>query len=86
MRPLKENVLVKQDDVITKSTGGILINIMELRQQKPERGKVICVGKNCKQVTAGDYVTFGKFAGINVELDDEEYILFAENELDAIIR
>lgn len=85
MRPLGKNVIVKQDEVVTKTTGGIMVNVMKLKQQKLDRGTVLYIGKACEQVKPGDRVTFGKYAGINVEVNGEELILIVEKELDTVI-
>ncbi len=92
LKPLGDRVIVKpkaKEDV-TKS--GIVLP--DTASEKPQEGSVLSVGPgrvldNGKrvdmEVTAGDTVLFAKYAGTEVKLDGEEYLVIRESDLLAII-
>ena len=63
-------------------------------QEKPQQAEVVAVGPggvvDGKEVTmhvkVGDKVIYSKYAGTEVELDDEEYIIVKQNDILAVIR
>ena len=85
MKPIDKNLIVKQDEIKVTTAGGVIINTRKLRQFKPDTGVVKYVSDNCEQTKPGDKVIFGKYAGVNVEIDEEEFILLAESEIDAVL-
>jgi len=92
LKPLGDRVIVKpkaKEDV-TKS--GIVLP--DTASEKPQEGSVLSVGPgrvldNGKrvdmEVKAGDAVLFAKYAGTEVKLDGEEYLVIRESDLLAII-
>jgi chaperonin GroES len=63
-------------------------------KERPQEGRVIAVGPGRMldsgkrvemEVKSGDEVLFAKFAGTEIKLDDEEYLIMRENELLAIV-
>ncbi len=85
MKPLGKNLVVKQEIAPSRSKNGFMINLRNLRQEKPNMGTVISLGKWCDQLEIGDIIKFSKYAGIYFENNDEEYILMAEKEVDVKI-
>ena len=89
--PLYDRVLVKRiDEEIT--SGGIVIP--ENAKEKPIRGKIVAVGKGKLldngeirhlEVKIGNTVVFGKYAGTEVKLDREEYVVMREEDILGII-
>ena len=93
IRPLGDRVLVKPlDEKEQKSTGGIIIP--DTAKEKPQRGKVIAVGKGSigddgkvipLEVKKGDEVLYGKYSGTEVKIDGEECLIMRESDILGII-
>jgi len=91
-RPLQDRVLVKRIEEKEQVKGGIIIP--DTAKEKPIQGKVIAVGggkvkddgsKQPLDVKEGDTVLFGKYAGTEVKIEDEEYLIMREDEVLGII-
>ena len=92
LKPLGDRVIVKpkaKEDV-TKS--GIVLP--DTATEKPQEGEVLSVGPGRMldtgkrvemEVKAGDSVLFAKYAGTEVKLDGEEYLVIRESDLLAIV-
>ena len=85
--PVNRKILVKRFDA-EKKKGSILIP--DDAKEKPLKGEVIAVAKVSKDddkmpVTKGQTVLFGKYAGIEVELEDKEYLILSEEDILGII-
>ena len=92
VKPLDDRVLVKQSEAEEKTSGGIVLP--DTAKEKPQRGKVIAVGPGKLLDTGkrgqtclkkGDEVFYGKYAGTDVKIDDEEYVLLKESDVLAVI-
>jgi len=93
IRPLHDRVLVKRLEEEEKSKGGIIIP--DTAKEKPIQGKVIAVGtgkimKNSEviplDVKKGEKVLFGRYAGTEVKIDGEEYLLMREDDILAVVQ
>ncbi len=92
IRPLADKVLVQRLEAETKTTGGIVLP--DTAKEKPQRGKIISVGKGKvlddgtlkkMQVKKGDVVLFTSYAGTEVKVDDKEYLIMDESDIMAVI-
>ena len=92
LRPLHDRVVVKRVEEERTSPGGIVIP--DSAAEKPIRGEVIAVGDGKKleggdvrpvDVRVGDTVLFGKFAGTEVKLGEEELLVMREDDIMAVI-
>ena len=92
IRPLHDRVLVRREEVETKTAGGIVLP--GSAAEKPSRGEVIAVGNGKIQengdvraldVKAGDKVIFGQYSGNTVKVDGEELLIMSEAEILAVI-
>lgn len=92
LRPLHDRVLVKRIELKEMVKGGIIIP--DTAKEKPQEGEVIAVGNgkvledgNVRpmNVKAGDRILFGKYAGTDVKLEDEEYIIMREDDILGIL-
>jgi chaperonin GroES len=92
IKPLGERVVVKVLESEEKTKSGIVLP--DTAKEKPQMGKVLAVGpgkvldngqKVPVDVKAGDKVLFAKYAGTEVKLDGEEYMVLKENDILAII-
>ena len=86
IKPLADRVLILPAPAEEK-VGGIIIP--DTAKEKPLRGKVIAAGKGTKDeemvLKEGDTVLYGKYAGTEVELDGEKYLIMRQSDVLAII-
>ena len=83
IRPINRKVLIKRIEEDVKK-GSIIIP--DTVKEKPQKGQVIEVAEVKKdddpmQVKKGDKILFGKYAGTEVEINDEEYLLMPEEDI-----
>ncbi|ATR98083.1 hypothetical protein CS550_02125 [Porphyromonas gingivalis] len=87
IKPLADRVLVKPAAAEEKTVSGIIIP--DSAKEKPLKGEVIAVGNGTKDeemvLKAGDTVLYGKYAGTEIELEGEKYIIMRQNDVLAII-
>ncbi|MFB3853103.1 MAG: co-chaperone GroES [Vicinamibacterales bacterium] len=92
VRPLRDRILVKRLEEEETRVGGIIIP--DTAKEKPQQGKVQAVGKGRVNdegkvipldVSVGDTVLFGKYAGTEIKLDGDEYLIIREDEVLGII-
>ena len=92
IKPLYDRVLVKRKEPKEEVKGGIIIP--DTAKEKPLEAEVIAVGdgrvnedgkKFPLTVKVGDTVLIGKYAGTEIKIDDEEYLIMREDEILAIV-
>jgi chaperonin GroES len=92
VRPLHDRLIVQRSEEEEKTKGGIIIP--DTAKEKPVEGKVIAVGtgrtkkdgtKLPLEVKKGNRVLYGKYAGTEVKIDGEEYLMMKEDDILAII-
>jgi chaperonin GroES len=92
LKPLNDRVLVKRLEGEEVTKGGIIIP--DSAKEKPMKGEVIAVGpgkiaddgKRTKMaVDKGDKVLFNKYAGTEMKVDGEEFLVMREDDILAII-
>ena len=87
IKPLADRVLVKPAAAEEKTAGGIIIP--DTAKEKPLQGEVLAVGQGTKDeemvLKAGDQVLYGKYAGTEVELDGEKYIIMRQSDVLAVL-
>jgi chaperonin GroES len=87
LNPLSDRVVLKQLEAEEKTKSGIIL--ADSAKEKPQEACVIAVGPGTKDVTmqvkAGQKVVYSKYAGTNVKLDDEEYIIVKQDDILAIV-
>ncbi|NCO51514.1 MAG: co-chaperone GroES [Deltaproteobacteria bacterium] len=93
LRPLQDRIIVERIEEETKTAGGIIIPDT-VSKEKPQEGKVIAVGKGKTtedgkvlpvDVKVGDRVLFGKYAGSDVKVDGNEYLIMREDDILGVI-
>jgi chaperonin GroES len=91
-RPLHDRVLLRRIKEKEKVKGGIIIP--DTAKEKPMEAEVISVGpgkimedgkRSPMDLKAGDRVLFGKYAGSEIKIDDEEYVIMREEEILAVL-
>jgi len=92
VRPLHDRVLVKRFNEEERSKGGIIIP--DTAKEKPIQGEVIAVGQGRVtedgkvrplDVKKGDRVLFGKYAGTEIKIENEEFLMMREEDILGIL-
>ena len=89
--PLGDRVVLKQLDAEETTKSGIVLPGQA--QEKPQQAEIIAVGPERDEegkdekmkVTVGDKVIYSKFAGTDVKLDGEEYVIVRQSDILAIV-
>src|ERR1700757_2921449 len=90
--PLHDRILVRRVEEASTTRGGIIIP--ETAKDKPQEGEVIAVGKGKiseegkvrpLDVKEGDRVLFGKYAGTEIKIDGEDFLIMREEEILGIL-
>ena len=92
VKPLHDRILVKRIEEKQQRRSAIIIP--DSAKEKPMEGKVIAVGKGKiekdgkrtpLEVKVGDRVLFGKYAGTEIKIEDNEHVILREDEVLGII-
>ncbi len=92
IRPLGDKVLIKRLEAEERTAGGIVLS--DTAKEKPKRGIVQAVGdgklldsgeRSKLQVAKGNQVIFSSYAGTEIKVDGDEYLLIDESEILAIV-
>ena len=92
IKPLNDRILVKRLEAEDKTAGGIIIP--DTAKEKPNQGKVVAVGEGAKdkdgkrvpiQLKKGDRILFSSYAGTEMKLEGEEFIILREDDIYGII-
>src|SRR6266508_500355 len=92
VRPLHDRLIIQRLDEGEQRVGGIIIP--DTAKEKPQQGKVIATGSGkvrddgkrvALDVKAGDRILFGKYAGQEIKLDGEDYLIMKEVDVLAVI-
>ena len=90
--PLHDRILIRRVEEAETSRGGIIIP--DTAKDKPQEGEVISVGKgkvneegkvHPLDVKEGDRILFGKYAGTEIKLDGEDFVIMREEEVLGIV-
>src|SRR5712671_5057697 len=88
VRPLHDRLIIQRLGEGEQRVGGIIIP--DTAKEKPQQGKVIATGSGkvrddgkrvALDVKAGDRILFGKYAGQEIKLDGEDYLIMKEDEV-----
>lgn len=91
-RPLHDRVIVERLEDGAQEIGGIIVP--DTAKEKPQQGKVIAAGdgklkddgkRRPLDVNVGDLILFGKYAGQEIKLDGQEYLILKEDDLLAVL-
>jgi chaperonin GroES len=92
IRPLHDRIIVRRIEESEQMRGGLYIP--DTAKEKPQEGEVIAVGngkvlengtKTELDVKVGDRILFGKYAGSEVKLEGEEYLILREDDVLGVI-
>jgi chaperonin GroES len=92
VQPLGDRVFIKVSQSEEKTAGGILLP--DTAKEKPQIGEVAAVGDGKRnddgsrqpmEVNVGDKILYSKYAGTEIKLGDEDYVLLAERDILAVV-
>ena len=92
VRPLHDRIIVERIEETEQKIGAIIIP--DSAKEKPQQGKVIAAGKGKIEkdgkvtpldVKAGDIILFGKYAGQEIKIDGNEFLIMREEEVLGVI-
>jgi len=92
VKPLGDRVFVKISESEEKTVGGILLP--DTAKEKPQVGEIIAIGPGKRSedgarqvidIAVGDQVLYSKYAGTDIKLGTEEYVLLSEKDILAIV-
>ncbi|MGE5543950.1 MAG: co-chaperone GroES [Bacillota bacterium] len=92
VKPLGDRVVVKVLKGEEKTKSGIVLP--DTAKEKPQEGEIMAVGtgrmldngqKVALEVKVGDRIIFSKYAGTEIKVDGEEYLIFSERDILAIL-
>lgn len=87
IKPLADRVIVKPAAAEEKTKGGIIIP--DTAKEKPQKGTVVAAGPGKKDepvtVKEGDTVLYGKYAGSEITVEGEDYLIMRESDILAIV-
>ena len=87
IKPLADRVLINPAKAEEKTVAGIIIP--DTAKEKPLKGEVVAVGEGTKDekmvLKAGDTVLFGKYAGTEIEVGEEKYLIMRQSDVLAIL-
>jgi len=92
VKPLGDRVFIKINESEEKTAGGILLP--DAAKEKPQIGEIVQVGpgkrnddgsKQAMDVSVGDKVLYSKYAGTDIKLGGDEYVLLSEKDILAVV-
>lgn len=93
IRPLNDRIIVRRMEEQEQMRGGLYIP--DTAKEKPQEGEVLAVGAGKLLETgqripidlnAGDRILFGKYAGTEIKLDGEEYLILREDDVLGVVQ
>ena len=93
VKPLGNRILVQRLEAEEKTAGGIVLP--DAAKEKPKQGEVVAVGEGALdekgeriplQLKKGDRIVFSSYAGTEVTLDAEEYLIMKEDDVLGILK
>lgn len=87
IKPLGERVVVMPAPAEEKTASGIIIP--DTAKEKPQNGTVVAIPDENKEtpitVKVGDNVLYGKYAGTEITIDGEDYLIMNESDILAVV-
>lgn len=92
IKPLADRVIVAPAAAEEKTKSGIIIP--DTAKEKPQRGEIVAVGEGKvsdqgvlvkPQLKVGDQVLYGKYAGTEISIEGEDYLIMKESDIFAVL-
>lgn len=84
LQPLADYVVAQAEEAANKTASGLYLP--ENAAEKPKTAKVIAVGKEAKQVKAGDVIVYKSYSTTEIKIEKKEYILVKEEDILATVK
>lgn len=82
LKPIGDNVVVKRDEAASVTPSGIYLP--DTGKQRPKTGVVHSANKD-SSLKAGDRIIFGSYSGVEVKLNEQEFLILKEEEILAVV-
>lgn len=87
IRPLGDRVVVEPARAEERTASGIIIP--DTAKEKPNQGTVVAVSEGDKDnqltVKTGDNILYGKYAGTEIEIEGNNYLIMSESDILAVV-
>ncbi len=83
LQPLADWVVAEQEEAVTKTASGLYLP--DKAAEKPKIAKVLKVGKDVKEIKAGDRIIYKTYSTTDIKLDGTEYVLVKEEDILATV-
>lgn len=84
LQPLADRIVMEQLDAEEKTASGIVLP--DSAKEKPKMAKVLAVGKEVKEVKAGDTVLYKSYGPDDVKVEGKDYLIAKEEDLLAVVK
>jgi chaperonin GroES len=93
LKPLGDRIVIKQLEAQDKTKSGLVLP--DSAKEKPQEGKVIAVGPGQRlddglvkapELKNGDRILYGKYAGTEVSIEGEDYLIVREEDVLAVVQ
>ncbi|MEF9497528.1 co-chaperone GroES [Chlamydia sp. 04-14] len=93
IKPLGDRILVKREEEDSTALGGIILP--DTAKKKQDRAEVLALGTGKRdkdgntlpfEVAVGDTVLIDKYAGQELTIEGEEYVIVQESEVMAVLK
>ena len=93
LKPLGDRIVVKQLEAEEKTKSGLVVP--DTAKEKPQEGKVLAVGHGkmlddgtvkTLEVKSGDRILYGKYAGTEVSIQGQDYLILREEDVLAVVQ
>lgn len=82
MKTVKDKIVVKVE-IKEKTASGIIIS--DSVNEKIQKGKVISIGNEVKEIVINDIVVFNKYSGVEIEIDDQKYTVLKDSDVFVVL-
>lgn len=82
MKTVKDKIVVKVE-IKEKTASGIIIP--DSVNEKIQKGKVISIGNEVKEIAINDIVVFNKYSGVEIEIDDQKYTVLKDSDVFVVL-
>ena len=92
LKPLGDRLVIRQFEAQEKTKSGLVLP--DSAKEKPQEGKVLAVGTGRRledgslkalEIKSGDRILYGKYAGTEISLEGEDYVILREEDVLAIV-
>jgi chaperonin GroES len=84
LQPLGDYVVATAEEASTKTASGLYLP--DNAAEKPKTAKIVAIGKDVKQVKAGDRIVYKSYSTTEVKVNNDEYILVKEEDILATVK